>query len=233
MTTRKKLPPKLAANAKKAATAALTRKRDRVSALLASIRDRKRTLAGAFWDLGRDLAELRAMRAEAVLGFPSFAALCSKECGLSEAFVAGATRVASELTREAALELGSQRRALAFLELARATPEDDTPTELLRKGITKGTVKLGKGASARKVEAAAKAIRAKTKTKDPQKRPMGKTTTALERALADTLEKGLADSGFSVEVRAVATKPGQPCGFAMRFLPQAAFPTLAKLLRKV
>ncbi|MBK8212887.1 MAG: hypothetical protein IPK71_03990 [Myxococcales bacterium] len=233
MITTSKLPSKLAANAKKAASTALARKRDRATALLISIRDRKRTLAGAYWDLGRDLSELRAMKAEAALGYTSFAALCTKECGLSEAFVMGAIRVATELSREAALELGSQRRAIAFLDLAKATPEDDTPTELLRKGLTKGAVKLGKGASARKVEEAAKAIRAKAQPKAQTKRPMGKTTTPEERATAEKLEKGMAAAGFDVEVRAVATKPGQPCGFALRFLPRAGFRALAKLLREV
>jgi hypothetical protein len=120
----RKLPSELVANAKRATLVARREKTARIKTLLASIRDRKRTLVGAYWDIGRDLAELRAMHAEVLLGYGSFSALCKAECGLSDAFVAGAIRVAKELSREAAIDLGSQRRAVAFLDLARVTPED-------------------------------------------------------------------------------------------------------------
>lgn len=232
---KKRLPAALVANAKRAATLAKGRKAGRIQALLASITDRKRTLAGAFWDLGRDLRELKDLRAEAALGHATFYALCREECGLSEAFVTGAMRVAGELTRAAAIELGSQRRAVAFLDLARATPEDDTPSELLAQGLTRGKVRLAKGASARKVEQAAKAVREELRAKAPvntAKKRVGNTTTVDERARAATLEKGLARAGFTVEVRAVATRPGQPCTFALRHLPEAAFAALGKLLAK-
>lgn len=227
------LPPALVANAKRATVTAKARRDARIEALLTSIQDRKRSLAGAFWDLGRDLVELHGLKAEAALGFTTFYELCRAKCGLSEAFVSGAMRIATELTRAAAIELGSQRRALAFLDLARATPEDDSATELSNKGLARGKVRLPKGASARQVEAAAKAVRGDVRAKTPArggKKPVGNTTTNEERALATRLEKGLARAGFAVEVRAVATRPGKPCTFTLRGLPAAAFAALRGLL---
>ncbi|MFO0640958.1 MAG: hypothetical protein U0183_17180 [Polyangiaceae bacterium] len=228
-----RLPAELVANAKRATLAAKARRDARIEALLTSIQDRKRTLAGAFWDLGRDLVELHGLKAEAALGFATFYELCRAKCGISEAFVAGAMRIATELTRAAAIELGSQRRALAFLDLARATPEDDSATELSKKGLARGKVRLPKGASARQVEAAAKAVRGDVRAKTSargDKKPVGNTTTTEERAVATRLEKGLARAGFKVEVRAVATRPGKPCTFALRGLPAAAFAALGELL---
>ncbi len=175
------------------------------------------------------------MKAEAILEHGSFSALCTKECGLSDSFVAGAIRVATELSREAALELGSQRRALAFLDLARATPEDDTATDLSRGGLSRGGVKLLRGASARKVEAAAKALRAqnvvKTGAKSGGKR-RGNTTAAQERAEAARLERGLQTAAVGATVHAVATRPGERATFTFARIPAEAFALLARLLRK-
>ncbi|MBL0196369.1 MAG: hypothetical protein IPQ09_19510 [Myxococcales bacterium] len=230
------LPAALVANAKRASEAARARRDARIEALFTSIQDRKRTLAGAFWDLGRDLLELQGMEAEGALGFGTFYELCRAKCGLSEAFVSGAMRIATELTRAAAIELGSQRRALAFLDLARATPEDDSATQLFEQGLARGKVRLAKGASARQVEAAAKAVRGDVREQAPagdrkaSKKPVGNTTTSDERAVATKLAKGLARAGFKVEVRAVATRPGKPCTFAVRGLPAAAFGVLGALL---
>jgi hypothetical protein len=230
----RKLPSELVANAKRATLVARREKTARIKTLLASIRDRKRTLVGAYWDIGRDLAELRAMHAEVLLGYGSFSALCKGECGLSDAFVAGAIRVAKELSREAAIDLGSQRRAVAFLDLARVTPEDDTATELLKKGLARGKVRLPTDASARKVEQATKAVRAELRAKTPAGKgsatPRGNTTTPAERALATRLQSRLSRSGFKAEVHAVATRPGKPAVFALRNVPHAAFAALGQLL---
>ena len=230
----RKLPSALVANAKRATLVARREKTARIKTLLASIRDRKRTLVGAYWDIGRDLAELRAMHAEVLLEYASFSALCKAECGLSDAFVAGAIRVAKELSREAAIDLGSQRRAVAFLDLARVTPEDDTATELLKKGLARGKVRLPTDASARKVEQATKAVRAELRAKTPGGKgsaaPRGNTTTPAERALATRLQSRLSRSGFKAEVHAVATRPGKPAVFALRNVPHAAFEALGQLL---
>lgn len=221
------LPKGFVARAKKTAALAHERKVAKAKELLASIRRRKGEMSGAFWDIGRDLAALRALEVESLLGHRGFFAMCQAECGLSETFVAEALRIATSLSREEAVELGSQKRAAAFLDLARATPEDDTAVGLARRGLSRGRVKLPAGASGTKALAAAKAVRARAPVAG--RKAVGRTVTAEERREAARLSKGLRAAGFQAEVLAVATQPGKPCVFTLR-LPREAFGALKKLL---
>ena len=178
--------------------------------------------------MGGDLVALRALAVHELLGHSNFFAMCQAACGLSETFVTQAIDVATRLGREQAVELGTQGRAAAFLELARATPEEDTPTDLAKRGLTRGRVKLPPDASGRKARAAAKAIRDEVvRKKDGKVR--GRTTTPAERDEAARLAQGLTEAGFEVTVEVFATRAGQPGVFALR-LPREAFPALKKLL---
>ena len=138
--------------------------------------------------------------------------------------------IAEHLTRKEAIAFGTQTRAAAFLDLARATPAADTAMELFKKGVTTPNKRvLASGANAKEAERAAAELRQAAQKKGA-KRGRGLTTTPEEREEAKRMARGLKRTGFVVEVRAVATKPGRPCTYLIRHLPRAAFATLKKLL---
>ena len=104
-------------------------------ALVADIREKKRQIADAFYDIGVALEKLSAPRLYGALGYESFKALASKELELSAATAYRLMSIPDHLTRKCAAGLG-QSKALALIELAAATPEPDT-AETLARGKTR------------------------------------------------------------------------------------------------
>ncbi len=132
----------MAALKKKAAGAVVTKARAaqrnalaEARALVADIREKKRQIADAFYDIGVALKKLAAPRLYAALGYASFDALASKELELSRATAYRLMSIPDQLTRKRAVALG-QSKALALIELAAATPEADT-AETLARGKTR------------------------------------------------------------------------------------------------
>ena len=107
------------------------------------------------------LAELSAPALFTAAGYKSFAALVRTELGFSVDKARELIAVAQGLKRTTALSLGPTRAA-AVVELAKATPEDDTPEE-----VAHGRVKVRghrapvrpKDMSARAIERAAAVVR--------------------------------------------------------------------------
>ena len=132
----------------------------------------------------------------------------------------------SSTTREQAIELGSQRRATAFIDLADATPERDTPTGLLERGAK--AAGLAPRASARAAERAAATVR--RSHAGPVKR--GKTTSVEERAVASAILKALVAAKVEdARCDAVATRPGRPAKLRIE-IPIGATQALARALAK-
>jgi hypothetical protein len=228
--TARKTPAALVKRAAAAHEAGLARRTDAIRQLIASAKRRTGDLAGTFWDLGRDLVALRKLKPETVLTkYKTFYAVCEGECGLSESFVSEAMDIAESMVREQAILLGTQSRARAFLDLARLTPEDDDAVGLAQRGYSSKTLKLPPNASARQAEEVVKRLRQAQKT-NSSKKSVGRTTTAEERDLAESIARTMKKGGFAIEVRAVAGLPGKPCTYAIRFLSRAGMTLLRKAL---
>ncbi|MBK7395736.1 MAG: hypothetical protein IPJ34_05375 [Myxococcales bacterium] len=100
-------------------------------ALIADVREKKRQISDAFYDIGVALKKLSTTRLYAALGYTSFEALAKGELDLSRTVAYRLMAIADQLTRKRAIELG-QTRSLALIGLAAATPEADTAEELAR-----------------------------------------------------------------------------------------------------
>jgi hypothetical protein len=197
----------LAKRAKAAAEGKRARLEAEARALLALIARRKAEIAEAFFDIGEALARLRAKEMLGALGRRSFAELCERDAGISATTGQRLVEVTLAMTREQAIAMG-QKKAMAMVGLAEATPEGDTAAGLYRKkaiALPGGKTISPRVASANELEAAAARVRqARGKAR------RGRTTTPDERARAAKLEARLRELGLDrARVTAVATKPGQ------------------------
>lgn len=100
-------------------------------ALIADVREKKRQISDAFYDIGVALKKLSTSRLYVALGYASFEALAKGELEFSRTVAYRLMAIADQLTRKRAIELG-QTKALALIGLAAATPEADTAEELAR-----------------------------------------------------------------------------------------------------
>ena len=238
-----KLPAALAARATAAASAKTSRLRRDAHALLALIARRKREITEAFYDIGEALAKLKERDMIAALGRRSFAEVCEKDAGISVSVAERLVEIARSLTREQALAMG-QKKAMAMVTLAAATPEDDTAAGLYRKksiALPGGTKVSPRTASANELEQAATAIRHRRPAAAKRNgdggagatasRGPGRHSTADERAFAALLEKRLHQLGLDrARVTAVATKPGQGSDLRFEHIPVAQIDILRKAI---
>ena len=213
---RARLPAALAARATAAASAKTSRLRRDAHALLALIARRKREITEAFYDIGEALTKLKDCDTISALGRRSFAEVCEKDAGISVSVAERLVEIVRSLTREQALAMG-QKKAMAMVTLAAATPEDDTAAGLYRKksiALPGGKKVSPRSASANELEEAATAIRhrrsASAAGNGNGAPARGRTSTAEERTFAALLEKRLHQLGLDrARVTAVATKPGR------------------------
>ena len=202
---------------------------------LSLIARRKRQITEAFYDIGVALTFLKAKEVIRALGRKSFAEVCEKDAGLSASTSERLVRIVAAMTREQALTMG-QTKATAMVNLAAATPEDDTAAGLYRKksvALPGGRKVSPRTASALAIESAAAAVRREkaTKKNGAGKRGVGRTTTEEERALAAMLEKQLHKLGLDrARVTAVATKAGQGADLRFERIPAAKVDLLKKAI---
>src|SRR5262245_41137712 len=102
---------------------------------IALVKRRRARIAEDFYDIGEALARLKRPGVPESLGYTTFAELCERELGMSLGKANYLIAVVTHVPRAEAARLG-QDRTVALLELADATPEEDTVTELAR-GIVK------------------------------------------------------------------------------------------------
>lgn len=229
-----RLPAALAERAIAAAGAKNERLRREARALLALVARRKKEITEAFYDVGEALARLEHREMIAALGRTSFAEICEKDVGISVTVAQRLIGIVASMTREQALAMG-QKKAMAMVTLAAATPEDDTAAGLYRKKsvvLPGGRSVAPRTASANEIEAAATTIRQKrAAARAPGKPARGRTTTADERELAALLQKRLHHLGLErARVTAVATKPGQPGDLRIEHIPVAKVDVLKKAI---
>ena len=143
--------------------------------------------------------------------------------------------IVQSMRREQALAMG-QKKAMAMVTLAAATPEDDTAAGLYRKksiALPGGKKVSPRSASANEIEQAATAIRQRRSASAARsgKPSRGRTTTAEERTFAALLEKRLHQLGLDrARVTAVATKPGQGSDLRLEHIPVARIDVLKKAI---
>jgi hypothetical protein len=152
----------------------------RAEALLAEIVRKKSAIEEAFYEIGLALRELATKKMYTALGFPSFEALLAARgvMGLSQAKKLIA--IVSTMDRDTALGLGVEK-AYAALRYTEATPEPDSPAQLLRENPRIGD----KPFAALTASELRKATRA-TKTavgKAPAKTPEAAAASRAARAL--------------------------------------------------
>jgi hypothetical protein len=229
------LPAALAKRATAAASAKTARLRREAHALLALIARRKREITEAFYDIGEALAKLKERDVVSALGRRSFAEVCEKDAGMSVSVAERLVEIVKSMTREQALAMG-QKKAMAMVTLAAATPEDDTAAGLYRKKsvtLPGGKKVSPRSASANEIEEAATAIRQRRSASAARsgKPSRGRTTTAEERRFAALLEKRLHQLGIDrARVTAVATKPGQGSDLRFQHIPVAQIDALKKAI---
>lgn len=131
----KPTPAGLLKNVAKVAARAKRTNATRAKELVALIREKLGVAGAAFYDIGAALTELSQPALVSSLDYRSFAALVKTELGFSIAKARKMMAVAGGMKRSTALSLGFSRAA-AVVELASATPEDDTPEQLARGKVT-------------------------------------------------------------------------------------------------
>ncbi len=229
---KKVLPQALLKRARQAHERRIARLRTRALELVALVRRRKAEIADAFYDMGEALRELGTDDMLLALRRKSFEEVCKKDCGISVALADSLVKVVKAMTRREAIRFG-RTKAIALVELAAATPADDTPAGLARQQqvrLADGESVDPRRASAQTIEAAAKRERQFQAARRGGAR-RGRTTTAEERALAAELQKRLRKRGLDrVTVTAVATKPGRESDLRIEHVPCGALGDVAHVL---
>lgn len=229
-----KLPPALAKNAAAAQVVREQRLLEEAKAAIALVLRKKAAVAEAFYEMGEALAVLKRREIVVALGRGTFEEICKRDLAMSHTLANQLIEVAARYTREQAIALG-QSKAIALLDLVAATPEDDTPEELLA-----GTVRLPDGgkvvpktATANELTRAAKAVRRATAAalkKTVKGRTVGADDQDLAHRVADALE---AAALANVKVRPVAGLPGKPATFRFEGVTAATLAAFAKALARV
>ncbi len=223
------LPPALAKNAKAAHDAAVRRHRAEGLGAIALVQARRRDMASNFLEVADALRILRTDDVFKALGRGSFAEVCERDLDMSLSKATQLLALTERVDAPLLIAVG-QERAAALLDLADATPEDDTPADLqnARLKLPSGeTLRVAK-ASTREIREAAMAIR-----RARGDRKNGRTTTAEEEELLVMLEAelraapGLADA----EIALVAMGAKRGADVKIR-VPLAKLGALAKVLAK-
>jgi hypothetical protein len=177
----KVLPKALAARAKTLHEAHRQRLASAGFDAIALVREHRANVTASFFEIGEALVTLQRDGVAEALGCADFAAICRDHLDLSPSHAQRLVDLATRLSRELALSLGVDR-ASALMALVDATPDDDTPAEILHAtlALPSGKKLRVDGASTEALYAAAKELRQAAAS--ASKRTRGLTTTAAERA---------------------------------------------------
>jgi hypothetical protein len=171
---------------------ALARNKARLAELMALIRRRLTEVVEGFYDIGEALREIVDHKLYAAMGHKSLGELLKAEGLISLRQATKLIAVVRKTPREQALALG-QERAYALVAYTEATPEPDSPAQLLAEGANVGG-KPAKDASVRDILAATRGAREKARAARPK--------SAAER------EKTKADAALEVALRTVLREAG-------------------------
>jgi hypothetical protein len=198
-----RVPAALAKRAEAAAKGKLARLVAEAKADIALIGRRRAEISEAFYDIGEALVRLKRREVVAAMGCRSFAELCERQVGLSSSQAERLVDIVTSMTRTEALSVGATKAA-SIVALARATPEDDTASELLAHGArVRGKVIDVTKASTRALAKAAAEARG-------GKAPKGRGVTREERASCAALAAALRAAG--AKDAKVTAKAGRVAG---------------------
>lgn len=233
VTTPAALPQALAKRAAALSRGKQARLAREARALVSLVKRRRTEIVDAFYDIGEALTRLKPREMWTALGQKSFAQLCEKTLSLSVTFAEQLIGVVARMTRDQAIAMG-QTRAIAMVDLAAATPEDDTPAQLFKAGRVRGargaTLDV-KHASVQGIRRFAKDIRSAHASGKPRR---GRTTTAEERAHVARIAKALHAAGLKdATAEVLASKPGQVSFLRLGHVPLDRIAILARVLAKL
>lgn len=200
----------LAANAQAAHEARVARLRETGNAAIARVRALRARIEDDFLEIGAALVTLDDDELVAAVGYASFDALCEEALGISRAkarqLVAVTTRLAPALAREL-----QQDRACALLALVDATPDDDTPDDVLAAtlALPDGTSLVVRDAPTKQLWDAARAIRRDVAAREGR-RATGHTVAPEDQARFGRIEKAVRarKSLAGAKLRLKAGRPG-------------------------
>ncbi len=218
------LPKALAERAKAQHLAKQARLQERARAALALVRERQGDIAANMVDIGLALVELKADGMAEALGRSGFAEVCEKDVRMAVSTANGLIALATKVPREVVTSLGPDR-ARAVLELVEATPEDDTPDEVLRAKLKlpSGRTLDVAAASTQDLRDAAKEFR-DARAGAEGKRSRGFTATPAEKKVFGALAKRLTDDGHAgAKLLAVRDGKGAKVRFEVRLAELEGF----------
>ena len=150
-TAKNRMPAALAKRAATAAQGKIARLVAEAKEDIALIQRRRAEISDAFYDIGEALVRLKRREIVAAMGCRSFAELCEQQIGISSSQADRLVDVVTSMTRMEALSVCATKAA-SIVALVRATPEDDTASELLSRGAhVRGKVLDVKKASSRAI----------------------------------------------------------------------------------
>ncbi len=227
------LPKELAARAKAQHDAKLARLAERARDAIARIRERQADIAANMVDIGLALVELKADGMAEALGRSGFAEVCEKDLRMPLSTANSLVALATKVPREIVTSLGPDR-ARAVLELVEATPEDDTPDDVLhaKLALPSGRTLDVAAASTHELREAAKEFR-DARPAAEGKRSRGFTSTSAEKKSFKSLAKHLTERGHA-GAKLVATRDGKGAKvrFEVRLSEIDAFATALRAARK-
>lgn len=225
----KKLPAALAENARKLKQRAREVRHARAVAALDRFRAARDAVSHAWWEMGAALVELSAPATLEALGRADLAELCAKDLDITlsaaKRILAVMKRVTTDLADSVTLH-----RAEALIELADATPDDDTPESLLDATLTLPLTKRAlvvRDASTEALTEAAKEFR-----EAGAGSARGLSASAAEKKLLRALEKAAKDDDDlgAMRFKLVASRDPEGAWIEVR-VRAGRVATLAKVAR--
>jgi hypothetical protein len=222
------LPAALAKAGREAHAARMKRLAEKGREAIETIRARQSDVASNMYDIGVALGALKAEGVAEALGRKGFAEIVALDLSMALSTANALVALAARVPRDVVRSIGAGRAA-ALLELADATPEDDTPADLLRAKLklpSGRTLDVAK-ATDQQIREGAKEIR-DARPDAKRRRSRGFTTTPEQKAAYARFEAGVREHTGELDVRTklVATRDGR--GPKLRI--EARFDELPKAL---
>ena len=229
---RRPLPPALAENARSLHARAQARLKAVGEAAVERIKEKLINIGENVLDIGNELVLLTQPGVANALGHADFEAVCRDALGLHPTTARRWMAVATTLKRRFVLSIGVDR-ARALMELCDATPEQDSPEDLLDATLTlpSGKKLVVANATNEALDEAAKAYRHARDAGargDPTKMPHGFTTSPAERKAHAAIEKRLAKA--PADAFAATRLVAQRDGHGAKLILEVRLPAWDKVL---
>jgi hypothetical protein len=165
------------------ATKPMARQVARAGELLAVIARRMQRIEEDFFDIGVALKELKDKKLFVALGDATFDAMLAKRIPIGRSQAYKLIAIAERVTRDEAIELGEEK-AYAIARLVAVTPDADTVTSVLDKGVRVGAKeRSAKTMSRREIDAVKRTIVSRSKKPDPAERDAKREARAVQARL--------------------------------------------------